>query len=79
MLKKDVIHFVKGCGECQRNKVNTRPEKAALSPIFPSPNTKPFEVIALDFITRLPKSRHYDSILTITDHDCTKASLFISC
>ena len=50
-----------------------------LSPIFPSPNAKPFEVIALDFITKLPKSRHYDSILTITDHDCTKASLFILC
>src|ERR1700761_1442780 len=68
-LKKDVVQFVKGCGECQRNKVNTRPEKAALSPIFPIPNARPFEVVALDFITKLPKSRHYDSILTVTDHD----------
>src|SRR6201996_6693543 len=33
----------------------------------------------MDFITKLPKSHHYDSILTITDHDCTKASLFIPC
>ena len=79
MLKKDVIQFVKGCGECQQNKVNTRPDKAALSPIFPSPNAKPFEVIALDFITKLPKSCHYDSILMITDHNCTQASLFIPC
>src|SRR6201996_7962176 len=78
-LKKDVVQFVKGCGECQQNKVNTRPEKAALSPIFPKPDAKPFEVIALDFITKLPKSHHYNSILTITDHDCTKASLFIPC
>ena len=28
---------------------------------------------------KLPKFRHYDSILTITDHDCTKALLIIAC
>jgi transposase InsO family protein len=39
----------------------------------------PLETIALDFITKLPKSQGYDSILTITDHDCTKASIFIPC
>ncbi len=37
----------------------------------------PFETVALDFITKLPPSQGYDSILTITDHDCTKAVLFI--
>ena len=36
-------------------------------------------MVALNFITKLPKSHHYDSILTITDHDCTKAALFIPC
>jgi phosphoribosylpyrophosphate synthetase len=39
----------------------------------------PFETIALDFITKLLESQGYDSILTITDHDCTKASIFILC
>jgi hypothetical protein len=39
----------------------------------------PFETIALDFITKLPVSQGYDSILTITDHDCTKAAIFIPC
>ncbi len=39
----------------------------------------PFETIALDFITKLPVSQGYDSILTITDHDCTKATVFIPC
>jgi transposase InsO family protein len=39
----------------------------------------PFETIALDFITKLPKSLGYDSILTVTDHDCTKAAIFIPC
>ena len=53
--------------------------KASLAPIFPEAKANPFEVIALDFITKLPKSQKYDSILTITDHNCSKASLFIPC
>jgi len=39
----------------------------------------PFETVTLDFITKLPKSQGYDSILTITDHDCSKAAIFIPC
>jgi len=39
----------------------------------------PFETVALDFITKLPVSQGYDSILTVTDHDCSKAALFILC
>ena len=42
-------------------------------------DAQPFEVIAVDFITKLPKSQHYDSILTITDHDCMKAAVLIPC
>jgi len=78
-MRQDVADYVKGCAECQRNKVNTRPTKAASSPIFPIHEAMPFETVALDFITKLPISQGYDSILTITDHDCTKAALFIPC
>jgi hypothetical protein len=39
----------------------------------------PFETVAMDFITKLPESQGYDSILTITDHNCMKASIFIPC
>jgi len=39
----------------------------------------PFKTVALDFITKLPISQGYDSILTITDHDCSKAAIFIPC
>ena len=39
----------------------------------------PFETVALDFITKLPVLQGYDSILTITDHDCSKAAVFIPC
>lgn len=31
----------------------------------------------MDFITKLPQSEGYDTILTITDIDCSKASIFI--
>jgi hypothetical protein len=33
----------------------------------------------MDWITKLPPSLGYDSILTITDHDCSKAVVFIPC
>ena len=45
--------------------------------MYPTPEALPLETIALDFITKLPESQGFDSILTITDHDCTKMSRFI--
>jgi hypothetical protein len=52
------------------------PKKAALSPIFAKPEALPFETVAMDFIVKLPLSEGFDSILTITDHDCTKMTVF---
>jgi hypothetical protein len=78
-LRGDVKDYVQGCAECQRHKVNNRPTKAPLRPIYPKPEAMPFKTIALDFITKLPESQGYDSILTVTDHDCTKAAVFIPC
>ena len=37
----------------------------------------PFETVAIDFITKLPLSQGYNLILMVTDHDCTKAAIFI--
>jgi hypothetical protein len=71
-LCQDVKDYVQGCADCQRHKVNNRPTKAPLRPIYPKPEAMPFETIALDFITKLPESQGYDSILTVTDHDCMK-------
>ncbi len=53
--------------------------RAPLQPIFPTLEAMPFATIALDFITKLPVSQGYDSILTITDHDCSKAVILIPC
>jgi hypothetical protein len=60
-------------------KVNNRPTKAPLQLIFATLEAMPFETVALDFITKLPTSQGYDLILTVTDHDCSKAAIFIPC
>jgi hypothetical protein len=75
----DITDYVQGCANCQCHKVNNRPTKAPLRPIYPRPEAMPFETITLNFITKLPESQGYDSILTVTDHDCTKAAIFIPC
>jgi hypothetical protein len=78
-IRQDVHNYVKGCADCQRNKINTHPICAPLQPIYPKLEALPFETIALDFITKLPESEGSDSILTVVDHDCTKAAIFIPC
>ena len=65
--------------QCQQNKVNTHPRKAPLNPITPTTGALPFQTIAMDFIVKLPESAGHDSILTITDHDCTKMLIAIPC
>jgi hypothetical protein len=78
-MKNSVIKYIQGCAICQsRKNVTTRP-KPPLFPITTNPKAQPFEVIALDFITKLPPSEGYDTILTITDHDCSKGAIFIPC
>jgi hypothetical protein len=78
-MRADITEYVKGCADCQCHKVNTRPTKAPLQPIYPKPEALPFETIALDFIVKLPVSQGFDSILTITDQGFTKAAIFIPC
>ena len=60
-------------------KVNTCPAHLPLFPITPAENARPFETIAMDFIMKLPPSGGFDTILTIPDTDCSKASVFIPC
>ena len=76
---KDIQEYVKGCTQCQQNKTNTHPRKAPLNPITPTIGALPFQTISMDFIVKLPESVGYDSILTITDHDCTKMLIAIPC
>ena len=48
-------------------------------PYLSHARSTPFETIALDFITKLAESQGFNSILTVTDHNCTKMTHFIPC
>jgi len=78
-MKIFVTEYIKGCTTCQMTKVNTHPAHPPMFPITPAENAQPFETVAMDFITKLPLSGGYNTILTITDTDCSKASVFIPC
>ena len=78
-LKDFTTQYIKGCSTCQMNKVNTNPMKPPIFPISTDKDALPFQTIALDFITKLPESLGYDTILTITNNDCSKAAILIPC
>jgi RNase H-like domain found in reverse transcriptase/Integrase zinc binding domain len=77
-MKDTITNYVKGCALCQSRKNNPTNPKPPLFPITPNALTLPFESIALDFITKLPISQTYDTVLTITD-TFSEASIFIPC
>ena len=76
-MRQFTEEYVKGCTTCQATKV--RHQSPAPLKTITTKNQKPFETIALDLIVKLPESEGHDSILTITDHDCSKAAVFIPC
>jgi hypothetical protein len=64
---------------CQSTKPNTTKGKPPLYPITTDHAALPFEHISVDLIVKLPQSQGYDSILTVTDHNCSKVAFFIPC
>jgi hypothetical protein len=74
-----VTSYVKGCATCQSSKANTVRLKVPPFPIIPATEALPFETMAMDLITDLPVLGGFDTIFTITDHDATKATVFIPC
>src|SRR5882672_742675 len=77
--KEFVRQYVKGCVICQANKPITHRNNPPLHPITPQEEALPFQTIAIDFIVKLPTSDGYDSIMMVTDHDCTKAVILVPC
>jgi Integrase zinc binding domain len=77
---KDFVHaYIKGYAICQMSKSNTHPNKPPIFPITPEPDSMLFSTVSMDWITKLPLSEGFDSILTITDHDCLKAVIILPC
>ncbi len=78
-LQNFVCQYIKECATCQQNKADHQRKKPPLLPITLVKNIAPFTTIGMDWITKLPPLGNYDAILTITDHDCSKAVIFILC
>jgi hypothetical protein len=67
--------YIKGCATCQTTKIRP-PVKVPLKPTeIPE---GPWETITMDFITDLPTSKGYDSILTVVDRH-SKAIILSPC
>jgi hypothetical protein len=78
-LLQDVKTYVQGCAICQSTKPRTNHPKVPHHPISPEHSQTPFGMITLDFIMKLLTSEENNTILMITDHDCSKAALFFAC
>ena len=75
-LSADVKTYVSHCGRCTCFKgSNTKPASAAI-PL--QPGTMPWVDVSADFITDLPLSHGFDSILTVVDR-FSKETEFIPC
>ena len=78
-MSKWVENYVKGCDKCQQNKALTHQITPPPYKINIPPTAQLFEIVAMDLITQLPNSHGHDAILTIVDHGCTRAALFLPC
>jgi hypothetical protein len=71
-----IKNYVTGCTTYQQMKVNTHLTIPPLSPIK-STTTRPFAVVTTDFITDLPNSEGFDSIMVVVDQNTMKGVIFI--
>jgi hypothetical protein len=74
-MKNDVADYITRCMECQKVKAKHRHPTCFLQPL--PILEKKWEVITMDFITKLPKTtRQNDSIMVVVDI-LTKAAHFV--
>ena len=78
-MRKFIKLYIAGCAECQQYKINRHPTKPTLMPIEGPKSTRPFSQIAADFITDLPESEGFDSILVVVDHGLMKGVILEPC
>jgi hypothetical protein len=73
-----IKRWIDGCAICQQMKVNTHPTNLGLKPIK-SNATRPFEQVTVDFITHLPVSNGFDSIMVVVNHGLLKGVVYVPC
>jgi integrase-like protein len=74
-----IAQYVKGCTTCQQNKILFHRTKIPLYQISTLVDAHPFQQVSMDLITGLPKVHDKDAILTIVDHGCSRAAIFLPC
>ena len=74
-----IADYIKGCVTCQQNKIITHSKKTPLYGIMVPSDARPFQQIAMDLIMGLPPRNGKDAILTIVDHRCSCATIFLPC
>ena len=74
-----IRNYVHGCAVCQQTKINTHPTVPPLMSIPAEKNAMPFQTTSIDFITDLPESHGYDSLMVMADHDSTKGVILAPC
>ena len=72
-----VKNYVQGCSICQQFKINRNPSHPAYMPVKGAKTTRPFENCSMDFITDLPISAGYDSILVVVDQGLMKGVILL--
>jgi len=78
-MRQWIADYIKGCAICQQNKILTHHTKTPLYRITTKEGTLPFQQITMDLITGLPQHHGYNAILTIVDHRCSRAAIFLPC
>jgi hypothetical protein len=78
-MRQWIADYVRGCATCQQNKIQTHKKKTPLYKITTIEGALPFQQIAMDLITELPMHKGYNAILTIVDHGCSRAAIFLPC
>lgn len=64
--RADVLIYIKQCRSCQSIKVNHRPPQGKMTSLaIPD---RPWSVIGVDFIVKLPISKGFDSVMVVVDH-----------
>jgi hypothetical protein len=74
-----ITDYIKGCATCQQNKIITHKTRTPTYRIPTAAHMLPFQQVAMDLITGLPMCRGKDAILTIVDHGCSRAAIFLPC
>ena len=78
-IKDWVVEYIKGCATCQQSKILTHKKHTPLYHISTKEDALPFQAMTMDLIMGLPAQGKFNAILTIIDHGCSRAALFLPC